>query len=257
MVGNSAHEPEDLGCGDAMRKIISISVSLLITLMVTGCASHSPQVLTVPLPSAADKIVQLLRRVSVEGVPVNMEYNHPHDFGGATIKNELGLLVVRKFDSSKFGIGSKWLSRPVFPKAGAERLIPALVIAFKEASRSDTILFDIPGRGGQSTSGEVYLKDDKLVWIFKEIDGVAFLGTDPLMPEGKHWTIEEKPGLIVKENNNARFVKVIHDLSVKLDITPETTEGMTAGQSNTGTSLTSSFDVGREDCKNRIWRIRI
>jgi hypothetical protein len=208
-----------LGHGGPMKKIVSLSVCLVITVMVVGCRSRSPRVLTVPLAGVSDDIVKLDRRVSADGVAVNMDYDHPHDFSQDTLKKEIDLLVVQEFNWDKFGMGSKWLARPAFTKTAAERLVPALVIAFNEAYRSDKILFNVPGRTGQSTRGEVYLQDDKLVWIFKEIDGRTFLGKDPLALDPEDWTIEEKAGLQVKNNKDAKVVKVVRDLSVAPGVT--------------------------------------
>ena len=204
-----------------MKKMLLISVHLVILLIVIGCGST--KVLTVPLANVSNEGVKLHRSVSAEGVAIDMGYNHPYDFSHETLRNETDLLVVRKFEWGKYGMDNRWVARPVFPRITAEKLIPVLVIAFKEASISDKILFNIPGRKGLSTLGEVYLKDNELVWIFKEIDGVTFLGKDPFMLDGKDWTIEEKPGLTVKKKKDAGAVKVIRDLSVKPEITAEIT----------------------------------
>lgn len=202
-----------------MKKMLLISFHLVILLIVIGCGST--KVLTVPLSSVSDEGIKLHRSVSAEEVAVNKGYNHPHDFSRETLRNETDLLVVRKFEWGKYGMDNRWVARPVFPRVAAERLIPVLVIAFKEASMSDKILFNVPGRKGLPTKGEVSLKDNKLVWIFKEIDGFTFLGKDPFMLDGKDWTIEEKPGLTVKKKKDARAVKVIRNLSIKPEIKEE------------------------------------
>jgi hypothetical protein len=205
-----------------MKKMLLISVHLVILLIVIGCGST--KVLTVPLSNVSDECVKLHRSVNAEGVAIDMGYNHPHDFSRETLRNETDLLVVRKFEWGKYGMDNRWVAGSVFPMVAAEKLIPVLVIAFKEASISDKILFNIQGRKGLPTQGEVYLKDNKLFWIFKEIDGVTFLGKDPFMLDGKDWTIEEKPGLTVKKKKDAGAVKVIRDLSIKPEITTEITE---------------------------------
>jgi hypothetical protein len=211
-----------------MNRILSIALCLLTILMVMGCSrlfpDRSPKVRTVPVPKVADEVVKLERRFSADGVAVNMDYDHPHEFSEQTIRDEMGLLVVRQYKAGKEKGTNKWVSEPAFTTAATERLAPALVIAFKEASRSDKIFFNVPGRTSQPTSGEVYLQDDELVWIFKEIDGRTFLGQDPFTLDGGDWTIEEKPYLSVRNNKNARVIKVVRDLREKSEPLAEATE---------------------------------
>jgi hypothetical protein len=211
-----------------MKRILSIALCLVAILMVMGCSrlfpDRSPKVRTVPVPRVSDGVVKLERRFSADGVAVNMDYDHPHEFSEQTIKDEVGLLVVRQYKGGKDDATNKWVSELAFTKAATERLAPALVIAFKEASRSDKILFNVPGRTGQPTSGEVYLQDDELVWIFKEIDGRTFLGQDPFTPDSGDWTIEEKPYLSVRNNKNAGVIKVVRDLREKPETLAEITE---------------------------------
>jgi hypothetical protein len=211
-----------------MNRILSIALCLLTILMVMGCSrlfpDRSPKVRTVPVPKVADEVVKLERRFSADGVAVNMDYDHPHEFSEQTIRDEMGLLVVRQYKAGKEKGTNKWVSEPAFTTAATERLAPALVIAFKEASRSDKIFFNVPGRTGQPTFGEVYLQDDELVWTFKAIDGLTFLGQDPFTLDGGDWTIEEKPYLSVRNNKNARVIKVVRDLREKSEPLAETTE---------------------------------
>ena len=211
-----------------MKRIVSISLCLLTILMVTGCSrlfpDRSPKLRTVPVRKVSDEVVKLERRFSAGGVAVNMDYDHPHEFSEQTIRDEMGSLVVREYKGGKEKGTNKWLSEPAFTTAATERLAPALVIAFKEACRSDKIFFNVPGRTGQPTFGEVYLQDDKLVWIFKEIDGRPFLGQDPFTLGGGDWTIEEKPYLSVRNNKNAGVIKVVRDLREKPEALAEITE---------------------------------
>jgi hypothetical protein len=211
-----------------MKRILSIALCLLTILMVMGCSrlfpDRSPRLRPVPLAEVPDEVVKLERRFSADRVPVNMDYDHPHEFSEQTIKDEVGLLVVRQYKAGKDDATNKWVSEPAFTKAATERLAPALVIAFKEACRSDRILFNVPGRTGQPTSGEVYLQDDKLVWIFEQIDGRRFLGQDPFTLDGEDWTIEEKPYLSVRNNKNAGVIKVVHHLREKPEPLAEITE---------------------------------
>ena len=211
-----------------MKRIVSIALCLLTILMVTGCSrlfpKRSPRVRPVPLAQVPDEVVKLERRFSADGVAVNMDYDHPHEFSEETIRNEVGLLVVRRHQRGKYGVGSEWVSEPAFTAAATDRLVPALVIAFTEASRSDKILFSVPGRTGRPTFGEVYLQDDKLVWIFKEIDGRTFLGPDPFTLDGGDWRIEEKPGLSVQNKKHAGVIKVVHHLSGEPETLAEITE---------------------------------
>jgi len=206
-----------------MNRILSIALCLLTILMVMGCSrlfpDRSPKVRTVPVPKVADEVVKLERRFSADGVAVNMDYDHPHEFSEQTIRDEMGLLVVRQYKAGKEKGTNKWVSEPAFTTAATERLAPALVIAFKEASRSDKIFFNVPGRTSQPTSGEVYLQDDELVWIFKEIDGRTFLGKDIFTLDSEDWRIEEKAGMSVRKNSNARVMKVVRDLSVQPQVT--------------------------------------
>jgi hypothetical protein len=212
-----------------MNRILSIALCLVTILMVMGCSrlfpDRSPKVRTVPVPKVSDEVVKLERRFSADGVAVNMDYDHPHEFSEQTIRDELGSLVVRQYKAGKDDATNKWVSEPAFTTAATERLAPALVIAFKEASRSDKILFNVPGRTGQATFGEVYLQDDELVWIFKEIDGRTFLGQDPFTLDGGDWTIEEKPYLSVRNNKNTGVIKVVHHLGEKPAPLAEITKG--------------------------------
>ncbi len=206
-----------------MKRVLSILLSLIILLMPSGCFGlfkrPSAEVLTVRVPNVSDEVVKLERSVSADGVAVNMDHDHPHDFSVEAMRNEVGLLVVREYEWGKYAMGSKWIPRPAFTRAAAERLVPALTIAFREASPSDKILFNVPGQTGQPTSGEVYLKGNELVWIFKEIDGRTYLGKDPFMLDSQDWRIEEKAGMTVRENKKARVVKVVRDLSVEPEVT--------------------------------------
>lgn len=206
-----------------MKRIVSIALLLVTLLVMSGCfrifPRRSPKVRTVPVANVSDDVVKFERRFSADGVAVNMDYDHPHEFSEQTMRNELALLVVRRQKGGKFGIGSKWESRPAFTRAATESLAPALVTAFKEASRSDKILFSVAGQTGQPTSGEVYLKDNELVWIFKEIDGRTFLGKDIFTLDSEDWRIEEKAGMSVRKNSNARVMKVVRDLSVQPQVT--------------------------------------
>jgi hypothetical protein len=203
--------------------MVLLLLCLVTLLMVTGCGwlfpKRSPKVRTVPLAKVSDDVVKLERSFSADGVAVNMDYDHPHEFSEQTMQDEVGLLVVRRHKWGKYGVGSEWVSKPAFTAAATARLVPALVTAFKEASRSDKILFNVPGQTGQPTFGEVYLQDDKLVWIFKEIDGRTFLGKDIFTLDGEDWRIEEKTGMTVRKNKNAQVMKVVRDLSVAPDVT--------------------------------------
>lgn len=211
-----------------MKRIVSISLCLVTILMVMGCSwlfpKRSPKVRTISVPKVSDEGVKLERRFSVNGVAVNMDYDHPHEFSDQTMRHEMGLLVVRRHERDKSGMGSEWVSEPAFTKAATERLVPALVIAFKEACRSDKILFHVPGQNGQPTFGEVYLQDDNLVWIFKEIDGRTFLGQDPFTLDGGDWTIEERPGLSVQNKKNAGVIKVVRHLRGQPETVAEISE---------------------------------
>ena len=199
-----------------MKRIVPISLCLVTILMVTGCSrlfpKRMPKVRTLALREVSDEGVKLARRFSADGVAVNMDYDHPHEFSEETIRNEIDSLVVRQYTGDKSPGTNQWVREPAFTSAGEERLASALVVAFKEASRSDKILFSLPGRTGQPTLGEVYLQDDKLVWIFKEIDGRTFLGPDPFTLDGGDWTIEERPGLSVQNKKHVGVIKVVHHL---------------------------------------------
>lgn len=205
-----------------MKKMLSISFCLIIIVMMIGCGSRSSKVLTVPLADLSDDIVKLHRSRSKDGVPVNMDYQHPHEFSEETIRSEVDLLVVMEHKWGKNGMGSQWVNRPVFTQAAKERLVPALAVAFKEATRSDNILFDAPGRGDRPTNGEVYLKDDKLVWVFKEIDGLRWVGENPFRLDSKDWRIEEKVGMFVRKDSHLQVTKVVRDLSMEPPVTAET-----------------------------------
>jgi hypothetical protein len=211
-----------------MKRIVSVLMCLVTILMVAGCSrlfpKRSPKVRTIPVREVSDEAVKLERRFSVSGVPVNMDYDHPHEFSEQTIRDEMGSLVVRQYTADKDDGTNKWIREPAFTKAAADRLVPALVGAFKAASRSDKILFSLPGRTGQPTLGEVYLQDDKLVWIFKEIDGRTFLGPDPFTLDGGDWRIEEKPGLSVQNKKHAGVINVVHHLSGEPETLAEITE---------------------------------
>jgi len=211
-----------------MKRIVPIALCLLTILMVTGCSrlfpKRSPKVRTVPVPKVSDEVVKLERRFSADGVAVNMDYDHPHEFSEEKIRNEMGSLVVRQYTGDKDHGTNKWVREPAFTMAATDRLVPALVVAFKEACRSDKILFSVSGRTGQPTLGEVYLQDDKLVWIFKEIDGRTFLGPDPFTLDGGDWTIEEKPGLSVQNKKHAGVIKVVHHLKGEPETVAEITD---------------------------------
>ncbi len=229
---HSNETPTTESCRLTVKIVFSIALCLVTILMVMGCSrlfpDRSPKVRPVPLAQVPDEVVKLERRFSADGVAVNMDYDHPHEFSEETIRDEMGLLVVRRHQKDKYGVGSEWVGEPAFIPAATEKLVPALVIAFKEASRSDKILFSVPGRSDRPTSGEVYLQDDELVWIFKEIDGRAFLGQDPFALDGGDWTIEEKPSLAVRNNKNTGVIKVVHQLREK----PETLAGITEKQAS-------------------------
>jgi len=208
--------------GCPMKKTLSISICLIISVMMIGCGLRSSEVLTVPLADLSDDIVKLHRSRSKDGVPVNMDYQHPHEFGEETIRSEVDLLVVMEHKWGNYGMGSKWVSRPVFTQAARERLVPALAVAFEGATRSDKIVFDAPGRGGRPTNGEVYLKDDKLVWVFKEIDGLRWVGENPFRLDSKDWRIEEKVGMFVRKDSHLQVMKVVRDLSMEPQVAAET-----------------------------------
>jgi hypothetical protein len=201
-----------------MKRIVSISLCLVFTVMVGGClglfSKRGSKVLTVPVANVSDEVAKLERTVSADGVAVNMGYDHPHEFSEEQMRNELGVLVVREYEWGKYGMGNEWVPRPAFTRAATERLIPALVIAFKEASGSDKILFHVPGETGQPTQGEVYIQDGKLIWIFQEVDGHTYLGKDSFMLDSEDWTIEEKPGLSITKRKDTKVIKVVRDLSV-------------------------------------------
>ena len=114
--------------------------------------------------------------------------------------------------------------KPIFAEASRETFMPALVSAFKEATRSDRIAFNVPGREGRPTTGEVYLKNNQLVWVFEAVDGFPYTGRDKFYIDGEQWIIEEKAGLVVKENEKKRIVEVVRDLSIKPEVTAEIAE---------------------------------
>jgi hypothetical protein len=133
----------------------------------------------------------------------------------------LDLLIVRQYEWGKFGEKSKWPPRPAFPHDVYDQLVPALVTAFKDASRSDRIVFDVPGKGDASTRGYVYIKDNELIWIFETMDGMPYVGRDPFKLDGKDWTIEEKTGMTVRKDQRNKIVKVKRDLATAPEVVPE------------------------------------
>ena len=182
-----------------MRKTFVYSGVCILLLMLAGCTS-APRMTTVALQGAEDKdLVKLHRKLNPEGRPVNMNYAHPHDFTASEIGFEIGLLRLRKFQWGKFGIGNKWVEKPIFQETSREKLIAALVAAFEEATRSDRIGFSVPGRKSQPTTGKVYLKDNQLVWVFEAIDGFPFTGKDKFWMDGEQWTIERQLKKRVKD----------------------------------------------------------
>ena len=212
-----------------MRKMLSPCCTCILMLMLAGCAA-SLRVTTVDLLGVGDKgLVKLHRSMSAEGLPVNMDYGHPRDFTTSEVGSELDLLILRKFQWGKYGMGNKWVQKPVFPGASRDKLIPALVSAFKEATRSDRIAFSIPGRQDRQTTGEVFIKENQLVWIFEAIDGFPFTGKDKFWLDGEQWTIEEKTGLVVKEYKDDRIIKVIRDMSIRAEVIPREQQEEIAG----------------------------
>jgi hypothetical protein len=200
---------------DSMKTKLLLFFCLVIVFTVTGCRSRSPKVVTVPLPDVSGDAVKLQRSLSATGVPVNMDFDHPHDFSQQEMRNEIGLLVVRQYEWGKFGEKSKWIPGPVFPEAAQDQLVAAFVTAFKEASRSDRVIFDVPGKDGLSTRGRVYVEKGKLIWIFETVDGISHVGRDPFKLDGKDWTIEEKAGMDVTRDQRNKIVKVERDLAKK------------------------------------------
>ena len=204
-----------------MKSTLVSGCVCVLMLLLAGCAS-SPSVTTVALQGIEDKgLVKLHRMLNADGQPVNMDYTHPHSFTISEIGFELDFLRLRKFQWGKFGMGNKWVEKPIFQETSREKLIPALVSAFQEATRSDRIAFNVPGRKGQLTTGNVYFKDNQLVWVFEAIDGFPFTGKDKFWLDGEQWTIEEKTGLVVKEHMKKRIIEVVRDLSVEPEVTPE------------------------------------
>jgi len=207
-----------------MKRMLSILLCLVFTMMVTGCLGlfkkRSPQeVSTVPVPQVSDDVVKLHRSVSGDGEAVDMGYDHPHEFSEAAMRDEVRSLVVREFEWGKYGMDNQWIPRPAFTEAATARLVPALVAAFREASPSDKILFNVPGESGQPTQGETYIKDQHLFWIFEQIDGRTYLGKDAFMLDDEDWTIEEKPGVSITKRKDTKIVKVVRDLSVAPEVT--------------------------------------
>jgi hypothetical protein len=150
-----------------------------------------------------------------------MDYEHPREFTEEALRSEIDLLEVVKHKWGKHGMGSSWAGTPVFTEAAKEQLVPALVAAFARASRSDKLVFEVPGRGGKPTRGDIYLKDGKLVWIFREIDGMTYLGEMPYRLDSEDWRIEEKAGMSVRNVEQTQTVKVERDLGVTpTDIEP-------------------------------------
>lgn len=204
-----------------MNKRLAVLLCLLMASAVIGCRSGSPKVVTVPVADAADGIVKLQRNVNSSGVPVNMDYQHPHEFDEETLRNELDMLVAMEHKWGKYGVGSKWAGKPTFSPADKEKLIPALAAAFKSASRSDMIVINAPGRGGRQTRADVFLKDGNMVWLFHEIDGIPFLGELPYRLDSKDWRIEEKSGMIVRNDERTQTVRVERDLAIEPQYTTE------------------------------------
>jgi len=209
--------------GCFMKRIVSVVLCLVTILMVMGCSrlfpKRSPEVRTVPVPDVSDEVVKLERRFSKDGVAVNMAYEHPRDFAPSEMGLELDVLTLRKFEWGKYGFKNKWVQKPVFAETAREQLVAALVSAFREATGADTIAFKVPGRKGRETTGEVYIKDNKLVWIFEAIDGFPFTGKDKYWLDGEQWGIEEKDGVVVKEYKDKQTLKVVRDLSVAPEVT--------------------------------------
>ncbi|MBW2173012.1 MAG: hypothetical protein JRF69_13800, partial [Deltaproteobacteria bacterium] len=204
-----------------MKTRLTILLCLFVVTMVIGCRSRSPRVVTVTSADVPD-IVKFDRTVSSSGVPVNMDYQHPREFTEEALRSEIALLEAMKHKWGKHGMGSNWAGTPVFTEATTEQLVPALVAAFGKASRSDKLVFEVPGRGGKQTRGETYLKDGKLIWIFKEIDGMTYLGEMHYRLDSEDWRIEEKAGMSVRNNEQTQTVRVERDLGVTpADIEPQ------------------------------------
>jgi hypothetical protein len=205
-----------------MKKKLFILLCLVMAVTVVGCRSRSSNFETVSLPDVSDDIVKLHQSLSPARAPVNMDYQHPREFSEEALKSEVDLLVVVEHKSGEDGVGNNWIGKPVFTETAKEKLVPALAVAFTKASRSDKILINTPGRDGKPTRGEAYVKDDKLIWAFQEIDGVPFTGDRPDRLDSKDWWIEEtQAGMTVSNDEKARIVRVERDLKVEPEIRPE------------------------------------
>lgn len=204
-----------------MKKRLAVLLCLFVAAALVGCRSGSPKVVTVPVADVTDGMVKLQRNLSPSGVPVNMDYQHPHQFDEETLRSELNMLVAMEHKWGKYGVGSKWTGKPAFSPADKEKLIPALTAAFETASRSDIIVINAPGRGGRPTRAEVFLKDGKMVWLFHEIDGTPFLGELPYRLDSKDWRIEEKSGMSVRNDERTQTVRVERDLAIEAQVTTD------------------------------------
>ncbi len=213
-----------------MGKTIAFCFTCLVVFASAGC-SMTPKVATLDLQApGAQRIVQLRRNLNAQNRAESMGYEHPHAFSAIEMAREVDLLVLRKFRWGKYGLDSRWIAMPVFLDESREKLIPALVAGFREATSSDRIAFSVAGRHGRPTAGEVYLAENSLVWILATVDGIPYTGKDRYWMDSEQWTIEDKPGLIVREDKVSQTMKVIHDLAAEVEETSAEPQKEQTGQ---------------------------
>lgn len=184
---------------------------LIFALIFIGCAK--PQFNTVPLENQAANFVGL-RHCLTETTNSGRYYNHPQNFSPSDIRFELDRLILRQFKWGKLGLKNKWVPRPVFPDDIKDQLASDLVLAFQKAAPSGTIQFNTPGRMGGKTSGEVYIEENRMIWVFKKVDGHLCTGKDKFWLDDKDWSIEELEGLKVFKDEKKKIVTVTRDLSI-------------------------------------------
>ncbi len=198
-----------------MKKTGLYLIVLLAGFCLTGCGAARHQIKTVDVSAVGDNtLVKLHRHINADGQDAPAGYAHPHSFSLPDMTKELDALTVRRFQWGEYGLGSKWAAAPLFNAADRQQLAPALVAAFEQATPADRVAFTLTGKTGAPTTGEMFIKDNRLIWLLNTIDGMDARGKDRYWLDDRQWTIEKKDGLHVIPNEKNGQIKVVRDMTV-------------------------------------------
>ena len=190
--------------------VIPLAGLLFALFSLAGCTTGK-SIATAPVSGSTGEVI-----VQLESQPDKKSgnYSHPHIFAVDEMALEIDSLIMEDYEMGTWNKKSTWVRKPVFIQRTATELSTGLATALAGAGQTDIVVFTVPGRGNSRTQGQVFVRDNQLVWVFYEIDSFPFTGSDKFWMDSDEWRIQEAPQFTIYLDKERRVVTVLRDLQI-------------------------------------------